>query len=315
MRLLFLVDDLDRLELAGDTSYALMLEAARRGFEIWTAGIEHLALEHDDPIARARPTDVVLAERPDDAFKVHDRTPIPLENFAAVFMRKDPPVDVAYLHATWILERARGKTLLINDPRGLRELNEHLVVLAFPDLVPPTIVTRDIDRIKEFLTEQGGKLVVKPVDGHGGAGVFRVSEGDPNIGPILETATQYGKAWTMAQRFIPEVSEGDKRIILLDGEPLGAVLRVQRQSEARNNFHAGGSAEVTEITADDKRIIGALAPTLREFGQVLVGIDVIGGRLTEVNVTSPTGIRHIDKLHGGNAAGPIIDWVVLHAVR
>jgi glutathione synthase len=309
MRVLFVVDPLNRLDLAGDTSYALMLEAAGRGHEVWTCQPEHLSLEHDDAVALARPTGVSAAATPAEAFDLDDPTPIPLEAVDAVLMRKDPPVDVAYLHTTWILERARGKTLLVNDPRGLRELNEHLAVLAFPELTPPTIVTRDVGRLAAFLDEQGGAIVVKPVDGYGGLGVFLVVAGDPNTSSIFETSTQQGRVWVVAQRYLPEAREGDKRIVLLDGEPLGAVLRVPKDREARGNLHVGGRAVRTALDDGDHRIIRAVRPVLAEYGQVLVGLDVIGGRLTELNITSPTGLRHIDALEGATSSAPVIDWL------
>jgi glutathione synthase len=224
-------------------------------------------------------------------------------------MRKDPPVDVAFHQATWILERARGQTLLINDPRGLRELNEHLAMLELPDLTPPTIVTRNQARLREFLAEQGGAIVIKPVDGYGGLGIFVVRAGDPNASSIFETATAAGRQWTMAQRYLPAAAAGDKRILLIDGAPVGAVLRVPAATEARGNLHVGGTAVATTVTAEDQRLIDAVAPMLRRHGQVLVGLDVIGGLLTEVNITSPTGIRHMDRVNGGNHAARVIDWI------
>jgi glutathione synthase len=307
VRTLFVLDPLERLALAGDTSYALMLEAQRRDHEVWTCQIEHLALEHDDPVSDAVLTVVSPATTTDEAFSLEDRTPIPLEAFDVVMMRKDPPVDIAYLHATWILEQARGKTLLVNDPRGLRDLNEHLSVLRFPDLTPPTIVTRSARRLGAFLREQGGAIVVKPVDGYGGLGVFVVRETDPNMSSIFETSTAAGTRWTMAQKFIPDVSKGDKRIVLVDGEAIGAVLRVPAQNDARSNLHVGGRPVRTEIDDDDRAIIRAIAPMLAEHGQIFVGIDVIGGRLTEINITSPTGIRHIEDLERRNVAGLVWD--------
>jgi glutathione synthase len=309
VRILFIVDPLDRLELAGDTSFALMLEASRRDHEVWTCQIDHLGLEHDDPVADAQLTLVRAAARADDAFSVEDRTPIPLDAFDVVMMRKDPPVDVAYLHATWILEQARGKTLLVNDPRGLRELNEHLAVLRFPELTPPTIVTRSARRLAAFLREQGGAIVVKPVDGYGGLGIFVVRDGDPNTSSIFETSTAGGARWTMAQRYLPEVAAGDKRIVLVAGEPVGAVLRVPAHNDARSNLHVGGRPVRTELDDDDRAIIRAIAPTLAEHGQIFVGIDVIGGRLTEINVTSPTGIRHIEELERRNVSAAVIDRI------
>lgn len=307
MRLLFIVDPLERLGLAGDTSYALMLEAQRREHEVWTCQIEHLGLEHDDPIAEAQLTLVRPAATAAEAFSTEGRMSIPLEAFDMVLMRKDPPLDVAYLHATWILEQARGKTLLVNDPRGLRELNEHLAVLRFPELTPPTIVTRSARRLQQFQREQGGAIVVKPVDGYGGLGIFVVKDGDPNTSSIFETSTGAGSRWTVAQRYLPEAADGDKRIVLVAGEPVGAVLRVPPRHEARGNLHVGGRPVKTELDDDDRAIIRAVAPTLAEFGQILVGLDVIGGKLTELNITSPTGIRHIEELEKRNVAAAVLD--------
>src|SRR6185503_1050888 len=189
------------------------------------------------------------------AFTVGDRAARRLADFDVVLMRKDPPVDVAYLHATWILDHARGKTLLVNDPRGLRELNEHLAVLHFPQLTPPTIVTRSADRLRAFQREQGGAIVVKPVDGYGGLGIFVVRDGDMNASSILETATGAGTQWTLAQRYLPEAVAGDKRILLADGELVGAVLRVPAAAEARGNLHVGGRAVKATIDARDREII------------------------------------------------------------
>jgi glutathione synthase len=312
VRLLFIIDPLDRLALAGDTSYALMLEAATRGWGVWTCQIEHLGLVGDDAVCDAAPTAVVSAARPAEAFQVEPPTLHRLAEFDMVLMRKDPPVDVSYLHATWILEHARGKTLLVNDPRGLRELNEHLAVLHFPQLTPPTIVTRSADRLREFQAAQGGAIVVKPVDGYGGLGIFVVRDGDPNASSILETSTGAGTRWTLAQRYLPEAVEGDKRIILTDGEPLGAVLRVPAAAEARGNLHVGGRAVKTSITPRDREIISAVAPFLRSHGQIFVGLDVIGGMLTELNITSPTGVRHISQLDDRNIAGEVLDRLARH---
>lgn len=307
MRLLFIVDPLDRLALAGDTSYALMLEAAARGWDVWTCQLEHLGLVDDDAVADAAPTIVVSATTPAEAFQVEARSAQRLGAFDAVLMRKDPPLDVSYLHATWILDHARGKTLLVNDPRGLRELNEHLAVLRFPHLTPPSIVTRSADRLRAFQAEQGGAMVVKPVDGYGGLGIFVVRDGDPNASSILETSTGAGTRWTLAQKYLPAAIEGDKRILLADGEPVGAVLRVPATAEARGNLHVGGTAVKTTIDARDREIIAAVAPLLRDHGQILVGLDVIGGMLTEINITSPTGVRQASRLDGTNVASPILD--------
>ena len=284
-----------------------MLESARRGHEVWTCLAGDLGLEHDDAIADAQATTVRPATTPAAAFSVDERAQVPLEAFDMVLMRKDPPVDVNYLHATWILDHARGKTLLVNDPRGLRELNEHLAVLRFPELTPPTIVTRSAARLAKFQREQGGAIVIKPVDGFGGLGIFVVRDGDPNTSSIFETSTASGTRWTLAQKYLPEAAQGDKRILLVDGEAVGAVLRVPAGSEARGNLHVGGKAVKTDVTAQDQLLIDAVVPTLKEYGQILVGLDVIGGRLTEVNITSPTGVRHIEALNGRNTAGDVMD--------
>jgi glutathione synthase len=307
MRLLVIVDPLDRLALAGDTSYALMLEAAGRGWEVWTCQIEHLGLEGDDAVADAVPTHVVAAETAAEAFRVEARSMHRLATFDVVLMRKDPPLDATYLHATWILDHAHGKTLLVNEPRGLRELNEHLAVLRFPHLTPPTIVTRSAARLRAFQAAQGGAMVVKPVDGYGGLGIFVVRDGDLNASSIIETSTGAGARWTLAQRYLPEAVEGDKRILLADGEPVGAVLRVPASAEARGNLHVGGTPVRTSLDARDREIIEEVAPFLRRHGQVLVGLDVIGGMLTEINITSPTGVRQASQLEGRNVAAPIID--------
>ena len=304
MKLLFVIDPLDRLHLAGDTSYALMLEAAARGWPVWTCQIEHLGLVDNDAVVDAVPTTVRDSDKP---FETGERAFMRLADFDAVLMRKDPPVDVNYLHATWILDHARGKTLLVNDPRGLRELNEHLAVLQFPALTPPTIVTRSADKLRAFQAEQGGAIVVKPVDGYGGLGIFVVRDGDPNASSIIETSTGAGTRWTLAQKYLPDAVKGDKRIILADGEPVGAVLRVPASAEARGNLHVGGRAVKTTIDARDREIIDAVAPWLRDHGQILVGLDVIGGMLTEINITSPTGVRHAARLDGTNVAGRVLD--------
>jgi len=307
VRALFILDPLEKLQLAGDTSYALMVEAAARGWDVWTCQLEHLGLEHDDPIVDAVPTIVTLGLTPADAFQIEGRVAKRLADFDIVLMRKDPPLDVSYLQATWILDRARGKTLLVNDPRGLRDLNEHLAVLQFPQLTPPTIVTRSVERLRAFQRAQGGAIVVKPVEGYGGLGIFIVRDGDPNASSILETATGAGAKWTVAQKFLPEAVAGDKRIVLVDGEPVGAVLRVPASDEARGNLHVGGRAVKTTIDARDREIIATIAPWLREHGQILVGLDVIGGMLTEINITSPTGVQHASRLEGTNVAAPILD--------
>ena len=224
-------------------------------------------------------------------------------------MRKDPPFDRAYLYATLLLERARGKTLLINDPRGLRDANEKLYACHFPELMTDTLVTNDKARIKKFVDEVGGSAVIKPLSGAGGAGVMGLRAGDTNINAIIEATTQSGRRYAMVQRYIPEVVDGDKRILLLDGEPLGAILRVPQQGELRSNIHVGGRVEKTTLDDADRAIVDGVKQRLRSDGLVFVGLDVIGGKLTEVNVTSPTGIQQMARLDGVDYAERVIEWL------
>jgi glutathione synthase len=296
MKLLFIMDPLARLQIAGDSTFALMLAAQQRRHEIWFCEPRHLGLEHDEAMARAWP--VTVRRVPGDHYLLGPQASVPLGTCHAVFMRKDPPIDLDYYFATLLLERARGRTLIINDPRGLRECNEKLAILDYPNLCPPTVVTRETVRLRSFLVEQGGEIVVKPLDASGGFGVFHVRKGDTNTGAIFEQATNLGRRWTMAQRYLPEVRNGDKRILLVDGEPLCAVLRVPAPDDARGNLHVGARAMPTKIEGRDLDIIAAVGPRLREAGHFFVGLDVIGGYLTEINVTSPTGIMEANTLYG-----------------
>jgi len=295
MKLLFVMDPLARLQIAGDTTFAIMLAAQARGHEIWFCEPRHLSLEHADAVARAWP--VTVRRVVGDHYLLGPQATVPLASCNAVFMRKDPPFDLDYYFATLMLERARGRTLIVNDPRGLREQNEKLAVLEFPELCPPTIVTRETNRLRSFLAEQEGEMVVKPLDASGGYGVFHVRRGDPNTGAILEQSTNLGRRWIMAQKYLPEVRRGDKRILLVDGVPLCAVLRVPAPDDARGNLHVGAKPMATKLDDRDQAIVRALGPWLRERGHFFVGLDVIGGWLTEVNVTSPTGILEANVLY------------------
>jgi glutathione synthase len=296
MKLLFVMDPLARLQIAGDSTFALMLAAQARNHEIWFCEPRHLSLEHADAVARAWP--VTVRRVVGDHYLLGPQAVVPLRSCQAVFMRKDPPFDLDYYFATLLLERARGQTVLINDPRGLRESNEKLAILDYPDLAPPTVVTREAGRLRSFLAEQGGEMVVKPLDASGGFGVFHVRRGDPNTGAILEQATNLGRRWTVAQKYLPDVRAGDKRIVMCDGEPLCAVLRVPAPDDARGNLHVGARPMATTLDDRDQTIVRTLGPSLRERGFFFVGLDVIGGWLTEINVTSPTGIVEANALYG-----------------
>ena len=307
MKFLFIIDDWRDLELAGDTSYALMLESASQGIEVYTCKVGDLGIQGVDAVAWVQKTGVQESKSNIDAFDFDPATSMKLADFDAVWMRKDPPLDTQYLHATWILERARDKTLLINDPRGLRELNEHLSILSFEEFIPDTIVTRSEVTLRAFMKDMGGSVVIKPIDGYGGRGVFVVNEKDPNRGSLFESATSSGQDWTMAQRYVPEAKLGDKRIILCDGDVMGAVLRVPPKTEARGNLHVGGRAQKTTLTKREEQIVEKIRPLFKKWGILFAGIDVIGDYLTEINITSPTGIRQISELNDENTTKKVID--------
>ncbi|MFO0573702.1 MAG: glutathione synthase [Polyangia bacterium] len=308
MRLLAIIDPPHLLKPQSDTTVAILDEAVRRGHEVSICEINDLWLNGEPGADVRRVLATSRTTRP--ALTVSDeRVPQPLSSFHSVLMRKDPPFDPIYLWATQILEHARGKTLLVNDPRGLREANEKLYIFHFPDLIPPTIVTRRLDEIRRFQEAQGGQLVLKPLDGFGGAAVFLLKQGDVNSNALLETSTLNGQRWVMAQRYLPEGKRGDKRILLLDGEPLGALLRVPAENDLRSNMAVGGAPAETTLTERDHEIIARVRPRLQKDGLHFVGLDVIGGYLSEVNVTSPTGIQAINRLSGSRLETHILDWL------
>jgi glutathione synthase len=307
MRIVVVMDPPNTVKVDEDTSFALMLEAQERGHRVDHCLISDLFLDQGAACARLRratckrdPLEPITLGEPEDA---------PLADFAAVLMRKDPPFDESYLWATLLLEHARGKTLLVNDPRGLRDANEKIYATYFPELMPETLVSNDKIRIKAFLARIGTRGVLKPLHGAGGEGVFALDPNDPNLNAIIETVTRGGRQLAMAQRFLPEVSAGDKRILLLDGEPLGAILRVPQSGDLRSNIHVGGRVQKAALDAHDWKIVETLAPRLRKDGLFFVGLDVIGGKLTEVNVTSPTGIQQMARLDAENYSARVIDWI------
>ncbi|MGH7872225.1 MAG: glutathione synthase, partial [Candidatus Binatia bacterium] len=233
-----------------------------------------------------------------------------LEEFDSVWMRKDPPFDLKFFFATHLLSLIdQSKCFVMNDPKGLREANEKLYALRFPEQIPQTLVSSDKQRLKSFMAELGGEMIIKPLDGCGGSGVFYLHEQDRNTNAILEAATDNGGRLIMGQRYLPEIRQGDKRIIVLDGEPLGAVLRVPLETETRGNIHVGGQCVKTAVTARDREICAALSPLLQADGLYFVGLDVIGSFLTEVNVTSPTGIQEVNSLDNVRLENQVVDFV------
>jgi glutathione synthase len=312
LRLLYVMDPPARILVDKDTTYAFMLEGERRGHEQHCCGIEDLFVERTVPHARVRRTRVVRGEHPTLA----EERSAPLTWFDVVFMRKDPPFDLAYFFATHVLGLVdAAATLVVNDPRGLREANEKLYALRFPELIPESLVTADHGRLKDFMAALGGEMIVKPLDGCGGAGVFHVHAGDRNLNAILELSTQNGTRLVMAQRYLPAARDGDKRLIVLDGEPLGAIWRIPREDEHRGNIHVGGRVERATVDARDREICRRMAPRLAADGLYFVGLDVIGGLVTEVNVTSPTGVQEIDRLDGVCLAARVLDSVEARAAK
>jgi glutathione synthase len=298
---LFIVDPLDGLKESKDSSIAMMREMAKRGHAIWACGIGDLSWRDGVVQALATPLDIVPQGH--DWFGRLETVRRALESFDVVLMRKDPPFDMEYLVATYLLEAAvRRGARVFNDPRALRDHNEKLAITEFAHYAAPTLVTCDPQAIRDFHREQGD-IVVKPLDGMGGQGVFRLAPRDPNLGVILETVTQGGRRTVMAQRFIPEIAAGDKRILLVAGRPVPyALARVPRPGESRGNLAAGGIPHVQPLSERDRTIAAALGPALADRGLLLVGLDVIGEYLTEINVTSPTCFVEIKRESGFNVA-------------
>ena len=304
----FVMDPLESVLPDKDTTFVFMLEAIARGHQVFFLGLKDLYSRGHQGLARARRCEVMRAV-PHFRY-LDDGAQYPLEHFDAIFMRKDPPADANYLYATMLLSLADPhRTFVLNSPSGLREANEKLYALNFPGAIPPTLVTYEIPRLKQFMEEQGGEMIVKPLDGHGGEGVFHAQARDRNLNAILETVTRFETRPVMGQRYIPEVRNGDKRMIVVDGEPLGGTLRVPREDEHRGNIHVGGFCVKAEITARDREICRMLRPRLQRDGLYFVGLDIIGDYVTEINVTSPTGVQEVDRLDGVNLEATVIDFV------
>jgi len=311
LRCCFVMDPIERILPDKDTTFVFMLESLRRGHEIHYTRIDDLFIREAEPCAAVRRAEVMrpTSEHPQHHRLFEERV-APLSWFDVVFMRKDPPFDMAFFYATHVLSLVDPRrTVVLNDPAALRDANEKLYALHFPTVIPPSLVTADMRRLKDFMEELGGEMIVKPLDGAGGAGVFHLRRDDRNLNAILESSTHEGRRLVMGQRYLPEIRQGDKRLIVLDGEPLGAVFRVPREDETRGNIHVGGTCHKAEITARDQEIVSTLAPRLRADGLFFVGLDIIGDWLTEVNVTSPTGIQEINALDGVCLEAAVIDAV------
>jgi glutathione synthase len=306
-RFLFIMDPIEQVLPDKDTTFVLMLESLARQHEVYYCGVAHLFVRGCTPRASFRRAEVFRAV---PHYRLFEERTEPLMWFDAIFMRKDPQVDLPYIFATQILSLVDpSSTVVLNNPRGLRDANEKLYALNFPELVPATIVTCEIPRLKAFMDELGGEMIIKPLDGCGGAGVFHLHRSDRNLNALLEVSTDSGRRLIMGQRYLPEIRGGDKRLILLNGEPLGATLRVPREDEHRGNIHVGGTCVKADIRDRDRLIAETVAPRLRTDGLVFVGLDIIGDYLTEVNVTSPTGIQEINALDGVHLESRVLDFV------
>ena len=300
------MDPIERINIRGDSTFALLLEAQKRGHNLFYYTPDRLAQIGNELFAAVQPLQV--RDRQGDHFTLGEPARSTLAAFDVILLRQDPPFDLAYITTTHLLERIHPRTLVVNDPAHVRNAPEKIFVLEFSDLMPPTLVTRDLAEIRAF-REQHGDIVMKPLYGSGGAAVFRLTRDDLNFGSLYDLfATTFREQW-MVQKFLPAVKNGDKRIILVDGEFAGAVNRVPAADDLRSNMVRGGAAQATDLTAREKEICARLGPALRARGLIFVGIDVIDGYLTEINVTSPTGLRAIKNLGGPDIAAMIWDKI------
>ncbi len=300
------MDPIARINIRGDSTFALLLEAQARGHQIFYYTPDKLSLRGEDLVAPMQA--LTLRDIEGDHVTFGETTREHLKSFDVVLLRQDPPFDLAYITSTHFLERIHPHTLVVNDPSSVRNAPEKLFVMGFSDLMPATLISRDLDEINSFRKEHGA-VVMKPLHGHGGAAVFRVLAEDMNFGSLYDMFSVTFKEPWVIQRFLPEVKHGDKRIILVDGEFAGAVNRVPAENDLRSNMVRGGAANATELSDREREICARLGPHLRERGLLLVGIDVIDGNLTEINVTSPTGIRAIARLGGPDVAAMVWDAI------
>ena len=300
------MDPIERINIRGDSTFALLLEAQARGHQLAYYTPDRLAQRGRELFAAAQP--LTVRDTEGSHFTLGEAKRVDLASFDVILMRQDPPFDLAYISATHMLERVQPGTLVVNDPAHVRNAPEKVFVTQFPDLMPPTLITRDLAEIKAFRAEHRD-IVMKPLYGHGGGAVFRITSDDLNFGSLYDMfAATFREPWVV-QRYLPNVKHGDKRIILVDGEFAGAVNRVPAADDLRSNMVRGGAAEATELTPREREICARLGPALRERGLLFTGIDVIDGSLTEINVTSPTGIRAIRRLGGPDIAALIWDKI------
>ncbi len=300
------MDPIDRIDISGDSTFALLLEAQARGHDIFYYTPDRLSL--DGATLQATGASLQVRDAIGDHFALSNHRAVDLSTMDVVLLRQDPPFDMSYITTTHLLERIHPNTLVVNDPAHVRNAPEKIWVLDFPDLMPPTMVARNAEDIKAF-RDRYKDVILKPLYGNGGAGVFRLQPGDTNLGALMEMFHATNREPVMVQQYRPEVRAGDKRIILVDGEVAGAINRVPSEGETRSNMHVGGKPAPTELTPRDLEICGRLGPELKRRGLIFTGIDVIGPYLTEINVTSPTGIRQVKAFGGGDIAALIWDAI------
>ena len=310
LRVAVQMDPIASINIDGDSTFALMLEAQARGHALWHYHVRDLALAGGRVLAHAQPIEVRRVKG--DHFTLGAPVELDLGQVDVVLMRQDPPFDMAYITATHILEHIHPKTLVVNDPASVRNAPEKLFVTHFPELMPETLISADIRQIRRF-RDKCGDIILKPLFGNGGAGVFHVKPEDPNLNALLEMFTERSREPLVVQRYVPDVRKGDKRIILVDGVAMGAINRVPAAGEARSNMHVGGRPEPTTLTDREREICAAIGPELKKRGMIFVGIDVIGGYLTEINVTSPTGLQEIARFDGIHLERAI--WDAIEAKR
>lgn len=310
MKIAFQMDPIQSVDINADSSFRLAEEAQARGHELFFYTPDKLAYEEGKVTARGHSFTVKRVQG--DHADLGPETVVDLADFDVVWLRQDPPFDMSYITTTHILDRIHPDTLVVNDPFWVRNYPEKLLVLDFPDLTPPTTIARDLETLKGF-KEKHGDIILKPLYGNGGAGVFRLGPDDRNMTSLHELFSGINREPLIVQKFLPVVSKGDKRVILVNGEPVGAINRVPAKGETRSNMHVGGRPEKCELTDRDREICERIGPLLREKGQVFVGIDVIGDWLTEINVTSPTGIQELERFDGVNIAAKI--WEAIEAKK
>lgn len=308
MKIAFQMDPIGAVDINADSSFRLAEEAQARGHSLFFYGPDHLAYQQGRITARGH--DMTVQRVAGSPAVLGPEREVDLADFDVVWLRQDPPFDMHYITSTHLLDRLKGQTLVVNDPFWVRNYPEKLLVLDFPDLTPPTTIARDLQTIKAF-KEKHGDIILKPLYGNGGAGVFRLDANDRNLTSLHELFTGFSREPLIVQKFLPDVSNGDKRVILVDGEAVGAINRVPAKGETRSNMHVGGRPEKIGLSERDLEICAAIGPLLKEKGQVFVGIDVIGDYLTEINVTSPTGIQELERFDGVNIAEKI--WQAIEA--